>query len=86
MEWREDPPKDWGRVPGRCWVHLDGSAFHSGMQWRRQVIGECRHKGKQWHAGDLERLMDIGDMEIGSVTHWAPIDMPTPPDFGTEND
>lgn len=77
----QDLPFD--KRPGRQFVHIDGFCEHSGVKWRRRIIGIAylNNGGPQgYRREDIERLMREGDMEEGRVTFWAPAIFTWPPD------
>lgn len=61
--------------PGRMLITIAGVCHHSGYDFGRVVVGDARMDpdGPQGFNGeDIRRLMRMGDMDSGEVTHWAP--------------
>lgn len=56
---------------GHQLVRIVGWREHSGIQWAREVAGDARcGVGQQgFNQGDIDRLLRIGDMDGGKVTH-----------------
>lgn len=81
-EWKPiDTLPEPGNRPGRVFVIVEGSSFHSGNEWRRQMAGIAATSNDGFDAFDIAYLERRGDMEKGSgrVTHWLPIDLPNFP-------
>ena len=78
MEWLSvDTLPAPGKRPGRCFVIVEGWKWHGASYrfWRRADIGIARTDNEGFHAADIARIEDLGDMDSGTgrVTYWAAI-------------
>lgn len=70
-----------GERPGMVWVIVEGSQFHSDLNWYRQRAGLARTNNDGFDARDISAIeaMDLMDAGTGRVTHWLPIELPPYP-------
>lgn len=90
MEWNPiSELPDFDQRPGRMFIRLEGSRYHSDVFWGRVYCGDAhiRKPGGDdemigFRASDIKRLCADGDMDEWSakVTHWAPAIFPPTPE------
>lgn len=70
-----------GERPGWVWVVVEGSQFHSGLNWYRQKAGLARTHNEGFEADDIRMIEKLDHMDRGTgiVTHWLPIKLPPYP-------
>ena len=73
------PPGD---RPGKVWVIVQGSQWHSDRKWLRRMAGLARTHNDGFDDGDIAAIEDQDHMDPGTgrVTHWLPITLPRYPD------
>lgn len=82
MEWLPidtlPPP---GERPGRCFVVVEGSKYHSDAIWRRQRAGVARTQNDGFYPLDIAAIEadDHMDPGTGKVTFWMPWCLPPIP-------
>ena len=82
MEWmpiETMPPP--GERPGRVFVVVEGSEYHSGSLWYRQRYGIARTQNDGFYPEDIRRIAEEGHMDphTAKVTHWMPLNLPALP-------
>lgn len=86
MEWKSvSEMPEWDQRPGRQFIRLEGSRYHSDGHWHRVWAGEAFIRKSDdddailgYRAADIKRLCADGDMDVSSavVTHWMPAIFP----------
>lgn len=83
LKWRPidtlPPP---GERPGRVFVVVRGSQFHSGVSWLRQRAGIARTQNDGFCPEDIDHIAMQDHMDPGTarVTHWMPWCLPNLPE------
>ncbi len=69
--------------PGRMFVVVEGSEFHSGEEWFRASYGIARTSGDGFNRDDIAAIEAADSMAAGTgrVTHWMPLNLPPCPQF-----
>lgn len=67
-----------GERPGRVFVVVEGSEYHSGINWRRQADGIARTRYEGFYPSDIAEIETDNHMDPGTgvVTHWLPYRLP----------
>jgi hypothetical protein len=70
-----------GYRPGKVFVVVEGTEYHSGLGWYRQSAGLARTHNEGFYAEDIAKIEKEDWMEPGSgvVTHWMPYRLPRLP-------
>jgi len=64
--------------PGRVFVIVEGSQFHSGINWHRRYAGLATTNNEGFDKADIEWIESKDHMDPGTgvVTHWMPWCLP----------